>query len=110
MNAIDEFKKSQDQFKAVSVSNHHIRESDSHRLSELAECREENQVLGFEYGWRIKLLADIPGEPRKDPREYLPELSEECYQLFDIALAAGFLLVELDADATVYDTLPVFDW
>lgn len=110
MNAIEELRSSEDQFKAICFSNHHIRESDKDRLIEMAECQDNNYVLEFEHGWRIKLRDHDGDENGETLQDYLPDLSQDCYDLLAKALEAGYRMVELDCDATVYESFPVFEW
>lgn len=110
MNAIEELTNSGDQFKAICFSNHHIRESDKDRLTQMSECPDNNHVLEFEHGWRIKLRDHGSGKNRKQLQDCLPDLSQECYELLATALEAGYRMVELDCDATVYESFPVFEW
>ncbi len=108
MNAVDELKATDDQYKVIGISTAHILPEDGKRL-ESEEMLSHNMVLTRDTGAFVRLYPDTDGETRNLEDDYAG-FSDAFYNVLRLAKEAGYGMVEFDSDATVYESLSSFDW
>lgn len=84
-------------YRCVALSTAHLTPNDVAELSAL--CGSNPMIMARDTGWFVKLYEEVESNVR-------PELSDTYNAIISAAVAAGFRLVEFDADATVIDGLP----
>ncbi len=84
--------------KAVCVSTAHISIQSSLALSKLSKSND--MIHSREFGYIIKLFEDLP-----DNLSY-QGVDDSLNTVIKMAHKAGFRLLEIDADAKIYDDLP----
>jgi len=94
-----------DQYRTIGISTAHITATDAQRL----DIVDHPRLLARDTGAFIKLLPMVDDDTDTLAGQF-PGFSDAFYQVLATALAAGYQMVELDADATQYDHLPVFEW
>lgn len=109
MNPAIELAGSSDQYKTICISTGHIRSSDAEKLREDGDNPSQNMIMTRDTGFFVKLYSDDHDEVRVLEQDY-PGYSEAFYNVMKHVKEAGFTLVEFDCDATVYNSLPTFDW
>ncbi len=94
-------------YRAVAISTGHLSRADRQMLTARAHDQQDNMVLQRPTGWFVKLYA-----PDGDITAQSNALTFQSSQLNAVlieAAAAGFQLVEFDADAGCIDDLQVYD-
>lgn len=106
-NPITEFRMSADQYKVICVCTAHVRAADFDVLAKLADA--DDTIMIRNTGALVKVYEREPDDASELEDDY-PGLSDAFYKVMAHARAAGFTAVEFDCDATIYNTLPTYDW
>ena len=104
--ASKQLKNSEDQYKVICMSTGHITEQDARRLGSMAG--EHSMIMEREAGFLVKLYMDNDSEENLE-RDY-PGMSHEFYDILSLTRECGFQMVEFDRDATLYESVPSFNW
>lgn len=99
-----ELSASEDQYKVLGINTGHLSEEDKTKLNEMAHNSNCGMVTGRDTGWFIKFY----NEPEYNAGLF-SGFSEQTKKLLDSVYKSGFLMVELDTDATVYDAFKLFE-
>lgn len=89
-------------YKAVALSTSHLSPDDMDLFERVVSMHNYNMLTKRETGFFLKLY----GELESDQRE---EFSATLNRVIAMALNAGALMIEFDADATVVDGIPRYD-
>lgn len=111
-NPITEFRMSADQYKVIRVCIVHIRAADFDALVRLADA-DDDTIMIRNTGALVKVHEREPtklSELELELEDDHQELSFAFYKVMAHARAAGFTAVEFDSNATIYNTLPTYDW
>lgn len=93
-----------EQYKCIAVSTGHLQPSDIDELHSIVSRGSSNMITERDTGFFIKLY----GVDSANDRAY-GELSDSFYSLISEVQKAGYLLVEFDSDAKVYNCFPLYE-
>lgn len=99
-----ELQQSDDSYKVIGISTAHLTPFDLSMLAKVVGERSSNMITQRDTGFFVKLY----GTEVDSGLPYGP-LSDSFYQLVSQVQAAGFGMIEFDADATQYDSLATYE-